>query len=102
MKLDTRCVVCNRFDEDGAHLFLKCKFWSHLGLSRVREMLLSKTSARDVLEAVMNLKEEPRLKCCYALWMCWSGRNKIRDGEAGRDAVWLSHSIYAHMAEWKK
>ena len=25
MSIDTRCVMCSRFDEDGAHLFFKCK-----------------------------------------------------------------------------
>ena len=24
MDLDTRCVMCSRYDEDGAHLFFKC------------------------------------------------------------------------------
>jgi hypothetical protein len=37
MVLDTRCVVCNRLDEDGAHLFFKCKpmvkVWEYLVLS---------------------------------------------------------------------
>jgi hypothetical protein len=28
MDLDTRCVLCNGLDEDGAHLFLKCKYMS--------------------------------------------------------------------------
>jgi len=78
------------------------ELWSHLGLSREREMLLSKTSARDVLVAVMSLKEETKLKCCYALWMCWSERNRIREGETGRGAFWLSHSINVRMTEWKK
>ena len=25
MDIDTRCPLCQRFDEDGAHLFFKCK-----------------------------------------------------------------------------
>ena len=37
MDIDTRCDVCYRFDEDGAHLFFKCKIteerWDTLGLS---------------------------------------------------------------------
>ena len=106
MDLDTKCAVCHRFDEDGAHLFFKCKvmekLWTYLGLSREREILLLKSSARDVMETVMNLKEETKLKCCYALWMCWSERNRIREGETGRGAFWLSHSINVRMTEWKK
>jgi hypothetical protein len=26
MELDTKCVMCHRLNEDGGHLFLKCKF----------------------------------------------------------------------------
>lgn len=25
MQIDTKCLVCDRLDEDGGHLFLKCK-----------------------------------------------------------------------------
>ena len=36
MDLDTKCVMCSRYDEDGAHLFFKCKcvkhVWAALGL----------------------------------------------------------------------
>jgi len=78
------------------------KLWTYLGLSREREILLLKSSARDVMETVMNLKEEPKLRCCYALSMCWSERNRIREGEHGRDAIWLSHNIQVRMAEWHK
>jgi len=31
MKLDTRCVLCRRYDEDGGHLFFKCKYVKGLG-----------------------------------------------------------------------
>jgi hypothetical protein len=78
------------------------KLWNYLGMNKERELLLSKPSARDVLEAIMSLKEEQKLKCCYVLWMCWSERNRIREGEQGRDAVWLSHSIQIRMDEWKR
>jgi hypothetical protein len=26
VELETKCVMCDRLDEDGAHLFFKCKF----------------------------------------------------------------------------
>ena len=68
MELDTRCVVCHRFnDEDGAHLFFICKtmekVWSYLGISWESYLLLMKSSAREALEAVMAMKEEQ-------LWLC--------------------------------
>jgi hypothetical protein len=46
--LDTRCPVCNRFDEDGSHCFFKCKMvrrcWARLSLEPVRQTLLLKRS----------------------------------------------------------
>jgi hypothetical protein len=42
-----------------------------------------KSSAREVLEVVVAMKEEQKLKC-YALWLCWSIRKRIREGEQGR------------------
>lgn len=42
MELDTLCVVCNRLDEDGGHLFCKCKY----------------VFAKDMLSAVWELEEK--------------------------------------------
>ena len=68
MDIDTRCVICQRFNEDGAHLFFKCKLmqkvWCLFGLNRVCEMLATKQSTRDVIEAVLAMKEDQKLKCC--------------------------------------
>ena len=106
MDIDTRCDVCYRFDEDGAHLFFKCKIteerWDTLGLSRKRDIFLSKRSAKEVIEALMSMKEEVRVKCCYTLWMCWSELNRIREGESRRSACWLAHSILFQIEERKK
>jgi hypothetical protein len=46
------------------------KLWNYLGMNKERELLLSKPSARDVLEVIMSMKEEHKLKCCYVFWMC--------------------------------
>jgi hypothetical protein len=39
MKIDTRCCMCGRFDEDGGHLLLKCKevkeVWRELNLEEI-------------------------------------------------------------------
>lgn len=44
VRLDTRCPVCFRFDEDGGHCFMKCKpvrqCWRELGLEQVTLSLL--------------------------------------------------------------
>jgi len=104
MVLDTRCVVCNRLDEDGAHLFLKCKVmvhvWELLALSHERQLLATKASAREVTETIMAMKEEKKSLCCIALWWCWSERNRIREGETRRDPVSLAHCIEATAIEW--
>lgn len=38
----TRCLFCGRADEDGAHLFIKCKVvkevWRELAMEREREL----------------------------------------------------------------
>ena len=73
-----------------------------LGLNREREILSLKRNAREVVESVMNLKEEEKIKCCYALWMCWYERNRVREGELRRDACWLFHSVQTQIEQWKK
>lgn len=106
MLLDTRCVVCNRFDEDGANFFFKCKtmerVWDHLALGRERALLVSKASDREVIEAIMAMKEEQKAMCCIALWMFWAERNKIREGEQRRDPISLAHSIRVISEEWRR
>jgi hypothetical protein len=45
MECETRCVCCQRLDEDGAHLFLLCKevkkVWKDLKLEEERESSVS-------------------------------------------------------------
>ena len=76
--------------------------WSLLGLNREREALLLKRIAREVIEALMNLREQEKAKCCYVLWICWFEHNRVREGEPRRDASCLSHSIQIRLEEWKK
>lgn len=103
MVLDTRCPICQRFDEDGAHLFLKCKLMEnvccHLGLTRERYILLAQPSARDVIEAVMKMKVELKLMCCFALWLCWADRNRVREGEQCRGPAWIVQGVLVRIAE---
>ncbi|KAG2588887.1 hypothetical protein PVAP13_5NG354081 [Panicum virgatum] len=73
--------------------------WSLLGLNREREALLLKRIAREVIEALMNLREQEKAKCCYVLWICWFEHNRVREGEPRRDASCLSHSIQIRYDE---
>ena len=60
-QLDTRCVACNMLDEDGGHLFCKCKYvkhlWQELNLEHVKLQLDERTSAKDMLQMIWELEE---------------------------------------------
>jgi hypothetical protein len=55
--LDTRCPICKRFDEDGAHCFLKCKHvrkcWKELQLEDVRCLLLNIQSSEEFIRIIL-------------------------------------------------
>jgi hypothetical protein len=56
VELDTRCPMCNRMDEDGGHLFLKCKkvkpIWRSLLIEDVRQLLLSAPTSATMFESI--------------------------------------------------
>ena len=66
VELDTKCPVCLRLNEDGGHVFLKCKrvkeCWNILGLGAVRERLLGCVSSHDMLQEVWKLEENVQIK----------------------------------------
>jgi hypothetical protein len=78
---DTRCLVCWRLDEDGGHCFLTCKMvkrcWQSLNLEEARVQLSSLGSAAEVVNNILDIKEEERerwlLICCGD-----GGRQEIR------------------------
>ena len=76
-----------RLDEDGGHCFLKCKFvkhgWLDLQLEPVRQKLLPKASAWEVIQEILNLKKDECLKAVILLWRWWDVRNKLNKGERG-------------------
>jgi ribonuclease HI len=76
--------------------------WSQLGMSHEKEILMVLSSAREVVEAVMEMKEDKRLKCCLILWLCWSERNRVREGENCRGSAWLVHSVMVRLADHSK
>ena len=63
--LDTLCPVCRRLDEDGGHIFLKCKFvkqvWRSMNLEEIRLGLLSLSLADAVVEAICKLSSEKQV-----------------------------------------
>jgi hypothetical protein len=82
---DTRCVFCRRLDEDGAHLFLKCKemiaVWKELGLEDIRQRMCSYQHAGAMLEEIMKLDKKKQISVCCLLWRWWTRRNKINHHE---------------------
>ena len=65
MDVDTSYFVCRRLDEDGGHLFLKCKYvkqvWCEMNLNETRECLASYGSAKEVAEHILRLDSEQQL-----------------------------------------
>jgi hypothetical protein len=92
--LDTRCPICKRFDEDGAHCFLKCKHvrkcWKELQLEDVRCLLLNIQSSEEFIRIILTffdnsiilaLKPDRCLRSIVLLWKLWDVRNKVNAGE---------------------
>jgi ribonuclease HI len=103
--LDTRCPICNRLDEDGGHVFLKCKrvkeCWNNLGLSETREKLLACNSAHAMLETLWTCNEESKMKALVLMWEWWGVRNKANAGEMVRSAAEVCHSVERHMMDFQ-
>jgi hypothetical protein len=85
IECDTRCVCCKRLDENGAHLFLKCKevnfFWRNLQLEEIRDQMCTCRDAKSVVQKVLEQDEEKSTLICCMLWSWWWRRNKINAGE---------------------
>jgi len=83
MELDTRCMVCNRIDEDGGHLFSKCKhvkyLWKELNLEHVRLRLAEFRSAKNMLQMIWELDTKECFLVVTLLWHWWLERNRIRE-----------------------
>ena len=82
---DVSCYFCGRADEDGAHLFIKCKVvkevWRELALEKERMELEKILSVHDMLDFLWGLTKNKRLHILTFWWLWWSNRNKLREGE---------------------
>ena len=85
ISLDTRCPVCFRYDEDGAHCFFKCKevrkVWRELGLENIRLKLANLLSAMEVVAEILRQREDMCIVVFVLIWKWWSVRNKVNVGE---------------------
>jgi hypothetical protein len=62
VKLDTKCFLCHRVDEDGGHLYFKCKavkkIWYGLCLEEVRMRVAMVDSAKEEMEEILSMEEQ--------------------------------------------
>lgn len=104
VELDTKCVICHRVPEDGAHLFLRCKevkkVWREGGLEQVRQLLLTCQTPKEMLRTIFNLSEEKKLRSICTLWSWWSERNKANHKQPRRSGEALQAHIGYAMSEW--
>lgn len=93
MEIDTACPMCSRLNEDGGHLFLRCKavrpVWRELQLEAEREKFLTCNGPKDFISAVLKLQEEKQLRCITMLWVWWDTRNKrMRESHNELQKLW--------------
>ena len=105
VEVDTTCPVCHMMNEDGGHLFLKCKqaraCWSSLGLGDLREKLLPCTSAHSMLEEIWKTDASVQLKALTLMWEWWNNRNKANSGESMLDYMQVCNRVERHMVDFK-
>jgi hypothetical protein len=105
VELDTRCAVCKAMSETGGHLFIACrdasKVWSSLALDHVRQRLLSCNSAMEVMDQVLDLSYDEKMKAVALLWCWWTERNKANRGERRLPLNILQVSINNYTEEWR-
>ena len=62
---DTKCLFCSRGEEDGAHLFTKCKavkeVWRDLAMEKERNDLEKIEGVHAMLDYIWGLDEKKRL-----------------------------------------
>ena len=91
------CSMCNKLDEDGGHLFLKCKLvkpiWRHLVLEDVRLSLLAAQTTLMLFEMVCALPIDIRSFTLILLWDWWTVHNKKNAECKDRSVAEVCHLI---------
>jgi ribonuclease HI len=82
--------MCRRLDEDGGHLFLKCKevkaIWRELNLEDVRQDLAEAVLVKEMTVKILNLNHKQQLMSVMLLWIWLGERNKWREEGRRRTA----------------
>jgi ribonuclease HI len=105
MEVDTICPLCLRLNEDGGHLFFKCKMvkqiWRQLLMEKTRIKLSECPNEMLLLESILSLEEEEKILTCCTLWIWWAERNKANSGNKVRKPQQIVSSIISHTTEYK-
>jgi hypothetical protein len=105
VELDTRCPMCYRMDEDGGHLFLKCKcvkhIWRSLLLEDVRQFLLSAPNATAMFESIWTLPSNMQSMVLVLFWDWWTTRNKKSAEGKERTVEETCHMIQRHWVDFQ-
>lgn len=100
MDADTICPMCNRLDEDGGHLFLKCKAvkqcWRMMNMEHIRCRLAEGKTGAEVVRMIMDLKTPTRAEVTSLLWTWWDTRNKVNAGEGGCS----TGDVFTELTAW--
>ena len=97
--------MCYRFNEDGGHLFLKCKkvkqVWRMMLLEEVRIKLMSASSPMAMFELIQSLPTEQSTPALLLLWVWWTTRNKTNAGEREKSTEEVCHSIHRYLIDFQ-
>jgi hypothetical protein len=104
VELDTVCPMCNRADEDGGHLFLKCKkvkpLWRCLLLEDIRLLLQSAPNPMVMMDMLCALPKDKQTLTIILMWDWWSTRNKLNAEDQERSLEEVCHIIQKHVLEF--
>ena len=92
---DLKCFFCNCVEEDGAHLFVKCKavkeIWRLLEETMIiLEVVDSMSQPLDLIWQVWEVKCTVII-LCWGHW--WNNRNKLWEGEFPIPGLEIAHYV---------
>jgi ribonuclease HI len=97
MDIDPVCPSCNRLNEDGCHLFLRCKaakeIWRSIGMEEIRNDLIQCNGPQEMISHVLQLTRSHKLLVLALLWWRWKDRNRVVAGEKPNTKISLIHLI---------
>lgn len=99
------CFLCGKGEEDGGHLFIKCKWvkeiWRELGLEYECNQLQHIKGVHAMLDSLWELDEKKRVLIITFSWQWWNQGNKVREGELPVQATKLVRRIRCNALEYE-